>query len=111
MSQYLFLVEQKNRLSQRGLLKRFSIKCYGKQSTLESMRSEKAMKYNELKNKRGTKEYEFWFLKYNPSIKDFAIEKNKKSRKRTNKRRATNNGRKTRHTATFFENSSTKKLY
>ena len=41
MSKYLFDVEQKNRLSQKGLLKRFSLKCKGKQSTMESILSEK----------------------------------------------------------------------
>jgi len=65
MAKFLFDVEQKNRLEQKGLLKRFSMNCYGKQPTLEEMRSEKAMKYKELKNTRG-KEYENWFLKYAP---------------------------------------------
>ena len=64
MSNFLFEVEQKNRLEQRGLLKRFSINCYGKQQTLEDMRTEKSDKFKELK--RGTKEYEMWFLKYAP---------------------------------------------
>lgn len=66
MSQFLFLVEQKNRLSHKGLLKRFSIKCYGKQDTLESMRSEKTKKFKDLENKRETEEYEYWFMKYDP---------------------------------------------
>ena len=79
MSQFLFMVEQRNRLSQHGLLKRFSIKCYGKQPTLETMRSEKADKFKELKNKRGTDEYEYWFLKYTPGEKK--IEKTAKKEK------------------------------
>jgi hypothetical protein len=66
MSQYLFIVQQKNRLAQKGLLKRFSINCYGKQETLETMRSEKAEKFNELKGKRDSKEYLEWFLRYVP---------------------------------------------
>ena len=66
MSQFLFMVQQKSRLAQNGLLKRFSIKCYGKQPTLESMRSEKADKFKELKKKRNTEEFEYWFLRYNP---------------------------------------------
>ena len=41
MSQFLFKVQQNNRLKQTGLLKRFSIDCYGKQSTIEKMREEK----------------------------------------------------------------------
>ena len=66
-------VQQKNRLEQKGLLKRFSIKCYGKQETLESMREEKALKYKELKNKRGTKEYDSWFLRYIPFEEEMNI--------------------------------------
>lgn len=79
MSQFLFMVEQRNRLSQHGLLKRFSIKCYGKQPTLETMRSEKADKFKELRNKRGTDEYEYWFLKYTPGEKK--VEKTVKKEK------------------------------
>jgi len=66
MAKFLFDVEQKNRLAQKGLLKRFTIDCYGTQPTLEDIRSEKAEKYKELKMKRGTEEYEMWFLKYTP---------------------------------------------
>ena len=40
MASFLFDVEQKNRLEQHGLLKRFHLKCYGKQVTLEEIRSE-----------------------------------------------------------------------
>jgi len=66
MAKYLFEVEQHNRLSQRGLLKRFSIDCYGKQMTLSDLRAEKARKYRELANNRNSAEYEMWFLKYYP---------------------------------------------
>jgi hypothetical protein len=66
MSQFLFDVQQHNRLKQTGLLRRFSINCYGKQPTLESMRFEKTKKYEELKDKRDTREYEEWFLRYIP---------------------------------------------
>jgi hypothetical protein len=67
MSQFLFEVEQKNRLSQRGLLKRFSMTCYGTQPTMESIRALKAEKYKVLKNDRSNAEYDKWFLKYNPT--------------------------------------------
>jgi hypothetical protein len=66
MAQYLFDVQQRNRLQQKGLLKRFSINCYGTQETLEDMRNMKAEKFKELKNKKGTREYESWFLRYVP---------------------------------------------
>lgn len=77
MAQYLFDVQQKNRLEQKGLLKRFSINCYGEQQTLEEMREQKAIKYKELKNKRNSKEYEAWFLRYMP----FEIDMEKKDKK------------------------------
>ena len=89
MSQYLFTVQQKNRLAQKGLLRRFSINCYGEQPTLETMRADKTAKYEELKNKRDTKEYEMWFLRYVPreilKIKD-RNQKSAKSAKTVKKR-------------------------
>lgn len=75
MAQFLFEIEQKNRLEQKGLLKRFSIDCYGKQPTLEDMRAEKSEKFKELKDKRSTKEFEMWFLKYVPADKHKPKEK------------------------------------
>ena len=68
MSQYLFLVQQKNRLAQKGLLKRFSMNCYGKQETFWKLCEHiKQKKFMELKNKRNTKEFEEWFLRYVPA--------------------------------------------
>jgi|UniRef100_A0A6C0HDP3 hypothetical protein len=69
MSQYLFKVQQQNRLRQKGLLKRFSINCYGHQLTMEELRAQKSEKYMELKDKKGTKEYEENFLRYRPADK------------------------------------------
>jgi hypothetical protein len=65
MAQYLFEVEQANRLAQKGVLRRFSMKCVGKQDTLVDIRELKARKFHELK--RGTADYNEWFLKYNPA--------------------------------------------
>ena len=66
MAKLLFDVEEKTRLEQKGVLKRFNMQCIGQQPTLESMRSEKMEKYNELKHSRDTKDYDMWFLRYNP---------------------------------------------
>lgn len=74
MAMFLFDVEQENRLEQKGILKRFSLDCYGKQATLETIRSEKVEKYKELKDKRNTREYEEWFLKYTPGQKNMKNE-------------------------------------
>ena len=62
MAMFLFDVQQRNRLNQEGLLKRFTIDCYGKQKMLEDIRTEKAEKYKELMLKKGTPEYDEWFL-------------------------------------------------
>jgi hypothetical protein len=69
MANYLFEVERYNRLEQTGILKRYSVKCIGKQPTIEEIRAEKAAKYRELASKKGTREYEMWFLKYSPVAK------------------------------------------
>jgi hypothetical protein len=80
MSKFLFEVQQKNRLEQKGVLKRFSISCYGHQDSIEELRAEKAEKFKELKNKKGTKEYDEWFLNYRPEDKHSnKSEKNKQS--------------------------------
>ena len=61
----LFKVQQENRLSQKGVLKRFIVECYGKQPTLQSMYEENNRLYKTLKPK--SKAFEERFLKYNPS--------------------------------------------
>jgi len=65
LSSVLFKVQQENRLSQKGILKRFVLQCYGKQPTLADLREENNRMHLELK--RGTKEYEERFLKYVPT--------------------------------------------
>lgn len=72
MAQYLFYVQSKNRLKQKGLLKRFSISCYGEQATIADIRAKKAQKYRFLSDKKHDKqfhqEYEKLFLKYSPEF-------------------------------------------
>jgi hypothetical protein len=70
MAQYLINVQSKNRLEQKGLLKRFNVNCYGKEKTIIELRSEKAEKYEELKNMKNTKEFDKFFYKYVPSKKN-----------------------------------------
>ena len=88
MAQYLFKVQEKNRLEQKGLLKRFSLKCIGNQDTLMSVRKHKAEMYEKLKSKKGTKEYDEWFLKYSPTT--IALDKDKKKNKKKRKTRRRN---------------------
>ena len=80
MAKYLFLVQSKNRLEQKGLLKRFSINCYGHQPTLEEIRAAKTEKFKELKNKRTSEEYEEYFLRYVPKGKKTTKQTTKKSK-------------------------------
>lgn len=68
LAEYLYDLQEDNRLNQKGLLKRFSMKCYGKQPTMEDIRAKKAQKYAEMASKKGTPEYEEWFLNYKPSM-------------------------------------------
>jgi len=100
MAKFLFDVQQKNRLEQKGLLRRFSITCYGHQNGLEEMRAEKSKKYKELKKKGNAKEFEEWFLNYKPddelqkvesdNMKTVSATKNKKtSKNKTNKKTKT----------------------
>ena len=105
MSEYLFRVQQKNRLTKRGINNRFSINCYGKQHTIEKMRSEKSERYKELKNKKKSKEYEWYFLRYVP------FEENKKTT--TKKKKTTTKKKKTtakkKKTTTKKKKTTTKK--
>ncbi len=93
MAKYLFDVQEKNRLEQKGLLKRFSIDCMGHQKTVEEMRAEKAEKFNELKVNRKSTEYDEWFLRYRPAevkeIKDMQkkTKRNKRKTRKTRKRK------------------------
>lgn len=72
MSQYLFDLEQANRLEQTGPLKRFSTQCFGKQKTLTDMFSIKSEIYKKIgrfqnKTPAQLEEFERFFFKYTPS--------------------------------------------
>ena len=88
MCEFLFQVQQKNRLKQKGLLRRFSVKCYGEQATLGSIRVEKAKKFQELKCERGSRAWNEWFLRYTPkSLEKTEKKKPQKTRKNTPKKK------------------------
>jgi len=98
MSKFLFDVQQRNRLKQKGLLRRFSIECYGHQETVEEMRAEKTNKFKELKEKRGSREFEEWFLNYSPSPKNEINAKDLNVLKKTKKITKTMKTKKTKKT-------------
>jgi hypothetical protein len=100
MSHYLFKVQETNRLKQKGILKRFSIDCYGKQKTKNDIIAEKSQKFKDFSKKKikSGKNYEWSFLKYLPSDK-----KNHKTKKPTKKRKNKRNKRKKRKTRKIFD--------
>jgi hypothetical protein len=87
MANLLFDVQQKNRLKQKDILKRFSIICYGHQQSLEEIRELKAEKYLKLKDKKDDKEYNEWFLNYKPSSKKDKKQKEDKKDKEDKKQK------------------------
>lgn len=94
MCDYLFKAQEKNRLQQKGLLRRFSIDCYGEEKhTLEKTRAHKSEMFEKLKHKRGSDEWNWYFLKYSPGSPDMK-KQNKKTRKKK-KRRTKKKNRKT----------------
>ena len=69
IAEYLFKVQLNNRLQQKGLLRRFSVLCYGKQQTLEDMKEEKSKIYSLVKDNiisRDSKLYNSNFFRYIP---------------------------------------------
>jgi hypothetical protein len=88
IAEYLFKVQLKNRLQQKGLLRRFSVLCYGKQKTLEDMREEKAKLYAKVRKNeipRNSKIYNMNFFRYIPKEDYKSINKSKKNMKHHNK--------------------------
>ena len=82
----MFKVQQQNRLKQKGLLKRFTINCYGKQKTLTDIRAEKSEKYEELLPHKGTQKWDERFLRYPPRRQtDTKKIKRRKKRRKTRK--------------------------
>lgn len=90
MAEYIFKVQSKNKLKQTGLLKRFSKDCYGKETTIETIRENKAKKFKELRHHRKSKEYLEYFMKYDPSKKYSKKTKKSGIYKKTGKTRKNN---------------------
>jgi hypothetical protein len=86
MSKYLFEVQAKNRLAQKGVLKRFSTTCYGHQKTLKELFSDKNEKFKKIK--KNSKGYEKHFLRYNGNRQNYKTNKllSKKYKTKKNKK-------------------------
>ena len=70
MAKYLFELQSKNRLTRKGVLKHYSIECYGEQESLEDILAIRSQKFKELKKDPDSDEYKQWFLKYEPANKN-----------------------------------------
>jgi hypothetical protein len=88
MAEYLFSVQTKNRFAQKGVLKRWTPECYGTQSTITDMRIEKSEAFERLKNKRGSKEWNEWFMNYSPLTANKTSSKTKGTRRKHPVRRS-----------------------
>jgi len=107
IAQYLFKVQIKNRLAQKGVLKRFSTKCYGKQSTLETIRAQKADRFKNLQNNKCSKDYEKYFLRYFPQQKS-TCKNNIITRKSRKPRKHKNTSKKYKKTSKKYKKTSKK---
>lgn len=115
MSTYLFEVQQKNRLEQKGVLRRFTTNCIGHQETIEEMRAEKSEKFKELKAKRSSTEFQEWFLRYRPGDKYDESNKTKTKAKSIIKKSSSDNktlktNKTTKTTKSNEKKSKTKKI-
>lgn len=70
MSQYIYDLQYDNLTKNDGIFKRFAKPCIGKQVTLKDIKDVKSHMFNKLKDKKGTREYDEWFLNYNPIEKE-----------------------------------------
>lgn len=77
LCEFLFKVQQHNRLEQKGLLKRFTTSCIGYQDTIHDIRANKARKHRELQNQKDSKEYKYHFFRYIPTRSTIRARKNK----------------------------------
>jgi hypothetical protein len=89
MAHFLFKLQQKYRLSNINILKRFSLNCYGKQETIEDIRTIKSEKFKEMKHKYNKDEYNKYFFKYSPETSN--LKKTKKQYKKKYKKQTTKN--------------------
>lgn len=80
MAQKLTELQNKHKHETSGLLRRFTIDCYGVQKTKKDLMKNKYNKFMELmdkKYKKGDYEYDQWFLNYKSNVNNkFTINKN-----------------------------------
>ena len=83
ISKLLFDLYTLKDINEKGILKPFSISCYGHQDTLTDIRSKKSKTYNKFIENDVDKDsfkYNMWFLKYNPKHKHYTTCSYKKNK-------------------------------
>ena len=103
MAEYLARVQSKSKFKQHGLLKRFTINCYGKQMTREEIRAEKNEMHELLKDKKGSREYEEYFLNYQPNNKSNENEVDKFKKKMAKKQKTLKKKSKSKKTKKYIK--------
>lgn len=74
----------KHKTKNKGILRLYTVDCIGEQSTFEDILAEKKKAFKDLK--KGTIEYEKWFLRYTPKDKKKATKKTTKKTKKVTKK-------------------------
>jgi len=91
LAEFLFNVEYKHRIEQKGILKRFPVTCYGYQKQLREIKMDKDKVKSDLRDKKGTREYENWFLDYKPTAHtkyEYSIDRSYSRRSHSNSSRS-----------------------
>lgn len=70
MAELIYEIYLKNKTKNKGILKTFSVKCYGKQEDFSDILEEKNKKYEEFKKNKNSEDFKKLFLKYNPASKN-----------------------------------------
>lgn len=101
LCEILLSIYKKNRLKNKGLLRNYSLSCYGKQETFETIIIKRNELFEKLKKNKNSKEYEKWFLKYTPD--DSKVKPKSKPKAKTVKKKSDNKkGGKNKNTLLYF---------
>ena len=96
-------IYNKNTLKNSGLLKVYTIECFGEQETFEDILSQKKDMYEKLS--KNNKDFEKWFLRYipkGPIKKSKSKSKSKKSKKSKKTKKTKKGGSKNKNNYTLF---------
>ena len=84
----LYSIIQKKYDIETPILKRFNLPCIGTHENFEDIKKERNQKFNKLKVNKKSKEYQEWFLQYNPK-KSLTMKLKSKSKTKSNSKTKT----------------------